>query len=117
LISPADYEAHIAFERAFSRKPLGSDSRGDGYFHYYLGEDGLIAGTQDEEDGRSLGEEPPSFPLESLMEFLLQYDNSAGEAAPAQSKEWVSAAVFLAVLIPAFFLKSKKSRHILESLS
>ncbi|MDR1058279.1 MAG: hypothetical protein LBL43_01900 [Treponema sp.] len=117
LISPADYEAHIAFERAFSRRPLGSDSRGDGYFHYYLGEDGLIAGTRDEGDGGGPGEEVPSFPLESLMEFLLHYDNRAGEAAPAQFKEWASAALFLAVLIPAFFLKSKKGRRIVESVS
>jgi hypothetical protein len=118
LISPADYEAHIAFERAFSRRPLGSDARGDGYFHYYLGEDGLIAGARDEGDGGgSPGEEFFSFPLENLMEFLLKYNKRAGEAAPAQSKEWVSAAMFLAVLIPAFFLKSKKGRYILESVS
>jgi hypothetical protein len=124
LVSPADYEDHIAFERAFSRMPLGSDSRDsrdsgnpleEGYFHYYLGEDGLIAGTEDERHEE--GEDPPSFPLENLMEFLLQYNNSAGEAVPVQSKDWILAVLFLAVLVPAFFLRPRKASYFLESVS
>jgi hypothetical protein len=112
LVSPADYGAHIAFERAFSRRPLGSDSPEDGYFHYYLGEDGLIAGAEDERhDGE---EEIFSFPLENLMGFLLQYNNKAGESVPVQFKEWISAVLFLAVLIPAFFFRPKKAVVFLE---
>jgi hypothetical protein len=115
LVSQADYETHIAFERAFSRTPLGSHFPGEGYFRYYLGEDGLIAGAEDE--GHDGGEEIPSFPLENLMEFLLQYNNSEGELAPVQSKEWIPALLFLAVLIPAFFLRPKKAVIFLGSVS
>jgi hypothetical protein len=114
LISQAGYEEHIAFERAFSRRPLGPSARESGYLHYYLGEDGLIAGTRD--DGPD-GGEIPSFPLENLMEFLLQYNKSAGEAAPAQDKEWIPAVLFLAALIPAFFFRPKKASYFLESVS
>jgi hypothetical protein len=118
LISPAGYEEHIAFERSFSRRPLGSDSRAGGYSHYYLGEDGLIAGEKDEAPGDGQEEKIPSFPLENLMEFLLQYNNKAGEAVPAQLKEWISAALFLAACIPAFFLRPKKApADILGSVS
>jgi hypothetical protein len=122
LISPAGYEEHIAFERAFSRRPLGSYARGSGYLHYYLGEDGLIAGTRDDGqdggEGRGEGEEEeiPSFPLENLMEFLLQYNKGAEEAAPAQGKKW-PAVLFLLALIPAFFFRSKKASYFLESVS
>lgn len=115
LVSPADYEAHIAFQRAFSRKPLGSDSGESGYFHYYLGEDGLIAGM--EEESHEGEEEIPPFPLENLMEFLLQYNNRAAKAAPAQGKEWIAAVLFAAALVPAFFLKPKKTLVFLESVS
>jgi hypothetical protein len=113
LISPADYEEHLAFERSFSRRSLRSNPQGSGYYHYYLGEDGLIAGVKDEGLDGDRGEDPPSFPLESLMEFLLQYNNRAEEAAPALFKEWISAILFLAALVPAFFLRPKKSRRIL----
>jgi hypothetical protein len=109
LISPADYEEHLAFERGFSRRPLGSGSRAGGYFRYYLGDDGLIAGETEEPFGEE--EEIPPFPLENLMEFLLQYNNKAGETAPAQGKEPVLALLFLAAWIPAFFLKSKKPSY------
>jgi hypothetical protein len=125
LISQAEYEEHLAFERSFSRMPLGmslgSNSRKSEYVHYYLGEDGLIAGTMDEgfEDDKS--EEIPSFPLENLMEFLLKYNSRAEAAVPAQRKEWISAVLFLAVLIPAFFLRPrsllyKKNRYIWGSV-
>jgi hypothetical protein len=109
LISPADYEEHIAFERSFSRRPLGSDSPEDGYVHYYLGEDGLIAGEEDEPPGEDRREEIPSFPLENLMEFLLQYNNSLGEAAPAQFKEWISVLLLLAASILPYLIRPKKS--------
>jgi hypothetical protein len=113
LISPAEYGEHLAFERSFSTRPLGSNSPESGYFHYYLGEDGLIAGARDEEPDGDREEETPSFPLENLMEFLLHCNNGAGRIVPVQSKDWIAAVLFLAVLIPAFFLRPKKSRHIL----
>jgi hypothetical protein len=117
LISRAAYEDHIAFERAFSTKPLGSGSREGGYFHYYLGEDGLIAGAGDERNGVDGEEEILSFPLENLMEFLLHYNDCVAEAAPVQGKEWIPAALFLAALIPAFLLRPKKRLYFLESVS
>jgi hypothetical protein len=113
LVSQADYEAHIAFERAFSRMPLGSNSPGEGYFRYYLGDDGLIAGSEDEGYDGGREEEIPSFPLENLMEFLLQYKNSAGELVPVQCEEWIPAVLFLVVLISAFFLRPKKAGNYL----
>jgi hypothetical protein len=109
LISPADYESHLAFERSFSRRPLGPDFPEGGYFHYYLGEDGLIAGTRGEPPGLEGGEEIPSFPLENLMEFLLEYSNGAEETAPARFGEWISAVLFFAALVPAFFFRPKKT--------
>jgi hypothetical protein len=115
LISPADYEAHIAFQRAFSRRPLGSDSPEDGYFKYYLGEDGLIAGVEHER--HEGGEETPPFPLENLMEFLLQYNNRAAKAVPVQGKEWISAVLFAAALVPAFFSRPKKTVMFVGSVS
>jgi hypothetical protein len=116
LISSAGYEAHMVFQRAFSLRPLGSNSRTDGYFHYYLGEDGLIAGEEEGYDGDQ-GEEIPSFPLENLMGFLLEYNNRVRALAPVQSKEWIPAVLFLAVLIPAFFFRPKKPAVFFGSVS
>jgi hypothetical protein len=108
LISPADYEEHLAFALSFSRRPLGSDSRAGEYFHYYLGDDGLIAGEKEEPPEEKQGEEIPPFPLEKLMEFLLQYNNRTGKAGPVFSKELISAALFFAVSISVFFLRPKR---------
>jgi hypothetical protein len=105
LISPAEYEAHVSFQSSFSRRSLGSeDSAHEGYFHYYLGGDGLIGGEEEypREETRT-----PSFPLEKLMEFLLQYNNTAGEKNPARFKEWISVILILASGIPVFFINYK----------
>jgi hypothetical protein len=85
LIEKSEYENHVAFQQAFSLTSLGDMHKGGAflenmgtkfakadYVRYYLGDDGLIAGTKDYGDAVSadfIAEAPP-FPLENLMDFL-----------------------------------------------
>ncbi|MDR1587096.1 MAG: hypothetical protein LBS57_06550 [Treponema sp.] len=116
VISAAEYEQHAALARSFSLRPLGAglrypDSVSGGYSRYYLGEDGLIAGETEDPLKELRAREIPSFPLEKLMEFLLEYNNRAGKTAPAQFKEWIVAGLLVAACVPAFFLRRKKRRN------
>jgi len=113
FISADDYHKHLAFQRSFSYRPLdqqhylsvrGANSgiealNKDGYLRYYLGDDGLIAGStviagsadntfesgivessaEPEsgvymEGGELLRETYALFQLEKLMEFLVNYN-------------------------------------------
>lgn len=90
LLSFEDYEQHLAFQASFSYIPLrknGEKAGNEGYFRYTLGEDGLISGTdkQSVPDGSVI----PPFPLEKLMEFLVQYTTGTGDTPPVQEKDWI----------------------------
>ncbi|GHV15960.1 hypothetical protein FACS189493_0820 [Spirochaetia bacterium] len=69
-----DYEDHLAFQSSFSTRPLGSQERQ--YASYYLGDDGLIAGSRDNVD--SLYGDFPPFPLEDLTAFIKGYSRLSG---------------------------------------
>ena len=127
LISAEDYNRHIDFENSFSYKTLDQDldqqaspeSGGgglnqEGYLRYYLDEDGLIAESTDHAgelplpEDRRIADAPP-FPLEKLMDYLLQYNDPGGagqsDSEPRftaagsslfASKEWIPVAIILA---------------------
>lgn len=76
-VSAEDYEKHAAFQRSFSWRSMEQAGRDEGgeapdeYLRYYLNEDGLIGGSESAE--RSLQAGDSRFPLEKLMDFLIQY--------------------------------------------
>jgi len=147
LVSSEDYCRHIAFQKSFSySKPDQEKSPNDtrepdagggalnqkGYLRYYLGNDGLIGGGTAYAPGGPLAltEEGglgdlsqsgvPSFPLEKLMAFLIDYSKPAVAGVtkePAdtvnrklavsgivftESKEWISVAIILAASILSY---------------
>jgi len=73
LVNKDDFRRHLAFQQAFSFQ--SEDCSGPEEYHqYHLGEDGLIAGSSEFRgtvEGRVFTE--PPFPLEKLMDFLIQY--------------------------------------------
>ena len=91
FVSSEDYRQHIAFQRSFSYQSIERSGRQEessrnstddtwdliphkipeGYFLYYLGEDGLIAGSSRVEESSRIDDSP--FPLEKLMDFLIHY--------------------------------------------
>ena len=132
LISREEYSRHLAFQQSFSYSSLNQDSQGQKalnqkeYLRYHLGKDGLIeasassAFAADEE----LKLEPElTFPLEKLMDFLINYNKLAlgesvdrkklfGSQMAAGHKEWISVAVLLAICLldfigPIVVLKKK----------
>jgi len=112
LISSEDYNSHIVFQKSFSYTPLNQEPNTfarnalikNDYLRYYLGEDGLITGN----DVYAVSEdsEPPPFPLEKLMDFLVKYNKlvtgesdgfekpqakpQANKPAAITLKEWIS---------------------------
>ena len=127
FISSEEYEDHIAFQRSFSFRSMNDDPdiygyealKQDDYFRYYLGEDGLIAGT-----AAYIGseEESPPFPLEKLMDFLIKYNEFAvnytakmrvqlNTPMAARFKEWISVVIIFAICLLDFLrpaIASKK---------
>jgi hypothetical protein len=89
-----DYEDHLAFQASFSTRPLGSQERQ--YAGYYLGEDGLIAGSRDSVD--SLYGDFPPFPLEDLMAFIKGYSRLSGVHNTPRDSVPVLAVVVLALI-------------------
>ena len=94
--SEAEYWEHMEFQASFSFLPLGS-SEGS-YLHYFLGTDGLIAGTENPIVYQNA--EIPPFPLEKLTRFLLDYRNKAGDSPRLFIKEWFFVALLLLLFIP-----------------
>ena len=99
FVSLEDYERHVGFQNSFSYRPVGQEPgmgmyKDDEYLRYYLGEDGLIAGSTDD-SAKGEGDIPP-FPLEKLMDFLVNYYKSGAERDPLPGtsliniKEWIS---------------------------
>ena len=107
LVSPEDYYRHVDFQNSFSYRSMntGNDAASgetlnpEGYLRYYLGDDGLIAGSA--YSPNTVEAEALSFPLEKLMDFLIYYDKLQEE--PAQKtepldpsvREWILAAIIL----------------------
>ena len=139
LLSSEDYYRHIAFQKSFSyvkpdqdlylkdtRTPEagGGALNQEGYLRYYLGSDGLIGGgtayapggplalTEESGEGELAQSGVPSFPLEKLMGFLIDYSKPAvaGNIKADtvnrkfavsgiflnESKEWISVAIIFA---------------------
>jgi hypothetical protein len=116
FVSAGDYSAHIDFQRSFSYKPLNGTAgtealNQEGYLRYYLGDDGLIAGSA-VSPGTVEAEVLP-FPLENLMDFLIQYYQPTEEPArrietPNPSlrlREWILAVVILTICCMSEFLR------------
>lgn len=115
LVGAEEYARHAAFQVSFPRRPLsGAEAEGGlnqpEYLRYYLGDDGLIAGTEDfsaPDDGLIAGTaEIPPFPLKDLMEFL------AGEGLPEKELPplrylFIPAALLTLALCSAFFRGGK----------
>ena len=130
LVSADDYSKHVAFQRSFSYASLNDGLHADKvngqefsyqdlmrkeYLRYYLGEDGLIAGSagfSNNLDIESLGSVEDGnnfarFPLEKLMDFLVQYYDGgsmlsrslAPEYFHIQRKEWIAVAILLALCL------------------
>jgi Ca2+/Na+ antiporter len=116
LISPEDYNKHIAFQKSFSYTPLNRGRNAliqdtlieQDYLRYYLGEDGLIAGN--DAHAFSKGNEASPFPLEKLMDFLLKYNKPVTGASadfgkqpdkPVETKveEWISVALIFIICL------------------
>jgi hypothetical protein len=82
LVSEGDYEDHVLFQTGFALRSLRSSSAfaASSYFHYTVGEDGLVAGVLSDppepEPGSAGGADIPPFPLADLSDFL------AGWAVP-----------------------------------
>ena len=148
LVSSGDYYRHIAFQQSFSYRTLDQDLkelRGpgsgalnqEGYLQYYLGDDGLIGGSMAYAGGgvpRVVvpqgvvpGNAVPPFPLEKLMEFLLNYGRvgAAGDSKKTSDtvshifavsgisyvpKEWISVAIVFAVSVLNFLRPGVRSR-------
>jgi len=143
LVSSDDYYRHIAFQESFSYRTLDQDMKDlrgpnkgalnqEGYLRYYLGNDELIGGSM----AYAGGEVPrnaiprdavPTFPLEKLMGFLLNYSKggSAGDSKESADtvsrrfavsgsfrvpKEWISVVIVLAVSVLNFLRPGIRSR-------
>jgi len=120
LVNSDDYSRHIAFQKSFSYMPLNQELNTAGqnalikndYLRYYLGEDGLITGN----DAYAVAEESEvlPFPLEKLIDFLVNYnklvigesagfEKPRGKPAVTTLKEWISVAfIFVLCLFDIF---------------
>ena len=113
IVRAEDYYRHIDFQKSFSFRRLDGDAAvftaaggqpfiNEPFLRYYLGEDGLIAGSTAK--AVNFWTAPP-FPLEKLMGFLLNYNTASpvpGASAGAPSltaKEWISVAIIFAAWI------------------
>jgi hypothetical protein len=117
FVSPEEYYSHVDFQRSFSYRSLnaGNDTaealNQEGYLRYYLGDDGLIAGST--VSSGTMEAETLPFPLEKLMDFLIQYYEQPEEPArgiepsnpPLKLREWVLAGVILIFCCMSEFLR------------
>jgi hypothetical protein len=143
FVSSEDYYRHVSFQRSFSYRSLNQLEPSDegnkplmekADLRYYLGEDGLIetvltdAGIAGEAPVPPFGvplDESPAFPLEELMEFLLNYSGKAGDSADiwepatvskmrltgiAKSREWISVGIIFMVCMMDLIRFSPKKK-------
>jgi len=95
----SEYDAHMAFQASFSMVSLNAyqdEPSHNEYLRYFLGEDGLIAGTENS----FFVWEIPAFPLEKLTEFLLNYEDKIVETPQPILKDWIIVALILVCCIP-----------------
>ncbi|MDR3161053.1 MAG: hypothetical protein LBU28_05495 [Spirochaetaceae bacterium] len=110
LVDSSAYEAHAAFQRSFSRRPLrygeGPSEEGE-YLRYHRGADGLIGGAQPGDTGGEGG--LPPFPLEDLTAFL----RSSGSGSPNSHtrKELIPVLTVLLFCVPALFPAPERRRN------
>ena len=115
LISSEEHARHIEFTRFFSYRDINQNID-EPYSHYYLGEDGLIAGAYPYDIPWAEDLYDIHFPLEKLMTFLLNYskpavDNitpNAGVNVPLN--QWVFIFIILAVCIMDLFRRGKPQK-------
>jgi hypothetical protein len=74
IITEEEYRQHLAFQSAFSRRPLGRSVSGSGvpYPAYTRGEDGLVMPAGSPAAPPSVPAGAAEFPLKGLMDFLGQ---------------------------------------------
>ncbi|GHV80133.1 hypothetical protein AGMMS49944_19240 [Spirochaetia bacterium] len=99
------YSAHVAFQRAFSRAPLGSPSETAPvrpYLSYVLAEDGLLDGPVEDSADSGVFEIPP-FPLEGLIDFLTNYAYTDPGLGSSGSRELMCLLVVLGLSVPLMF--------------
>ncbi|MDR3336740.1 MAG: hypothetical protein LBT16_05995 [Treponema sp.] len=116
VLDSRDYEEHFAFQSSFSTRPLdgfldeGSRPRRSGaedergsvpYRSYFLGEDGLIAGSREAEGVYGPADEAPPYPLKELAAFL--EGRGEGRSRGNTRGDIIAALGALALAIPALF--------------
>ncbi|MDR2054106.1 MAG: hypothetical protein LBP80_11895 [Treponema sp.] len=122
-----EYEAHFMFQSSFSLRPLGPRGQEEtgAYLAYYLGEDGLIAGSfaiphtglpagkpgeSRETAGPALPDYPeiPPFPLEELSAFL---ENGRKRTVRGNgAADIVAALIILLLALPSCFRRVREKR-------
>jgi hypothetical protein len=102
-ISTAEYEAHVQFQIGFSLLPLGGEFAQPEYFHYDIGQDGLIADVSAEPYG--MEEDIPPFSLEGFMTFLenqVYASTDVSQGSGSSLAGFFPALCALVICIPAF---------------
>lgn len=102
-ISAAEYKAHVLFQIGFSLLPLGGEFAQPEYFHYDIGQDGLIADISAESYG--MDEDIPPFSLEGFMTFLenqVYTRVEAGKDGGSSLAGFLPALCSLVICIPVF---------------
>jgi hypothetical protein len=100
-IDAAEYRAHVLFQTGFSLLPLGSEFAQPEYFHYDIGQDGLITDVSAEYYG--IDQDIPPFLLEGFMTFLKnQVYTEASAARELSLAGFLPALCTLLICIPAF---------------
>jgi hypothetical protein len=106
-----EYEAHFMFQSSFSLRPLDPRDRAESgaYHSYYLGEDGLIAGSRKAADPAvpDYSEIPP-FPLEELASFLENRRNYTARGNGAG--DIFAALIILLLALPRCFRRVREKR-------
>jgi hypothetical protein len=106
-----EYEAHFKFQSSFSLRPLDPRDQAESgaYRSYYLGEDGLIAGSR-EMAGLTVPDYPeiPPFPLEELASFL---ENGKKRAVRGNGAGDILATLIILLLaLPRCFRRVREKR-------
>jgi hypothetical protein len=101
-VSAAEYEAHVLFQTGFSLLPLGSEFAQPEYFHYDIGQDGLI--TDVSAESYEIGDDIPPFLLKGFMTFLENqiYTEPAGQGGGFSLAAFFPALCTLLICVPAF---------------
>jgi hypothetical protein len=108
-VSRADWEAHVAFQTAFSYTPLGSwNGEGQSYLRYATGADGLFDGATEPLQNRVDAAIPP-FPLEDIVTYITASgETTVGGASPPPpegASERIPVYTALALCLAAFVFR------------